>query len=106
MFQEFSVARRFLASVTPGLVARTFMWDGPTMTVTTDGKKRVVIPSAKPGDRFDVEVTSEGKVVLTRLELTDKPDNVRLVKKHGYTVARGTRTIRPEQVRKALDEFP
>jgi len=39
------------------------------MTVTTDEKKRVVIPSARPGDRFDVQVTSEGKVVLTRLEL-------------------------------------
>ena len=76
------------------------------MTVTTDEKKRVVIPSARPGDRFDVQVTPEGKVVLTRLEMADKPDNVRLVKKHGYTVARGTRPITQEQVRKALDEFP
>ena len=76
------------------------------MTVTTDEKKRVVIPSAKPGDRFDVKILEDGKVVLTRLELADKPDNIRLVKKHGYTVARGTRTITQEQVRKALDEFP
>ena len=58
------------------------------MTVTTGEKKRVVIPSARPGDRFDVQMTLEGKVVLTRLELADKPDHVRLVKKHGYTVAR------------------
>ncbi|MDB6040249.1 MAG: hypothetical protein JWM99_4090, partial [Verrucomicrobiales bacterium] len=78
----------------------------PTMTVTTDEKKRVVIPSGRPGDRFDVQMTPEGKVVLTRLKLADKPDNVRLVKKHGYTVARGTRPIAQEQVRKALDEFP
>jgi hypothetical protein len=76
------------------------------MTVTTDEKKRVVIPSARPGERFDVQVTAEGKVVLTRLELADKPDNVRLVKKHGYTVARGTKAITQEQVRKAMDEFP
>lgn len=76
------------------------------MTVTTDEKKRVVIPTAKPGDRFDVQVTQEGRVVLTRLELADKPDHVRLVKKHGYTLARGTRAITQEQVRKALDEFP
>lgn len=76
------------------------------MTVTTDEKKRVVIPSARPGDRFDVQVTAEGKVVLTRLELADKPDNVRLVRKHGYTVARGTRPITELQVRKAMDEFP
>ena len=76
------------------------------MTVTTDEKKRVVIPSARPGDRFDVQTTAEGKVVLTRLEMADRPDNVRLVKKNGYTVARGTRRITQEQVRAALDEFP
>ncbi len=76
------------------------------MTVTADEKKRVVIPSAKPGDRFDVQMTPDGKVVLTRLELADKPDVVRLVKKHGYTVARGTKRITQEQVRRALDEFP
>ena len=39
--------------------------DAPTMTVTTDEKKRVVIPSARPGDRVDVQMTPEGKVVLT-----------------------------------------
>lgn len=76
------------------------------MTVTADRKKRVVIPSARPGDRFDVKVTVEGKVVLTRLELADKPDAVRLVKKHGYTVARGTRRITALRVRKAMHEFP
>ena len=76
------------------------------MTVTTDEKKRVIIPSARPGDRFDVQVISEGKLVLTRLEMADKPDKVRLVKKHGYTVARGTRPITDEQVRKAMDQFP
>jgi hypothetical protein len=76
------------------------------MTVTTDEKKRVVIPTARPGDRFDVQVTAEGRVVLTRLELADKTDNIRLMKKNGYTVARGTRKITQEQVRAALDEFP
>lgn len=53
-----------------------------------------------------MQVTGDGKVVLTRLEMADKPDNVRLVKKNGYTVARGTRRITQEQVRAALDEFP
>lgn len=76
------------------------------MTVITDQKKRVVIPSARPGDRFDLQLTPEGKVILTRLELADKPASVRLIKKHGYTVARGTRKITQEQVRTALDEFP
>lgn len=58
------------------------------------------------GDRFDVQVTPEGKVVLTRPELADQPESVRLVKKDGYTVARGTRRITQEQVRRALEEFP
>jgi hypothetical protein len=88
------------------LEIRSFEGDAPAMTVTTDEKKRVVIPSARPGDRFHVRVTPEGKVVLTRLELADKPDHVRLIKKHGYTVARGTHRITQEQVRRALDEFP
>jgi hypothetical protein len=76
------------------------------MTVTTDAKKRIIIPSARPGDRFDVQVSSDGKLILTRLELADKPDNIRLIKKNGYTVAVGTKKITAEQVRKALDEFP
>jgi len=76
------------------------------MTVTTDAKKRVVIPSASPGDRFDVQLTQEGKVVLTPLELAHKPETVRLVKRHGYTVARGTRPITGEQARKAVNKFP
>ena len=76
------------------------------MTVTADDRKRVVLPAAKPGDRFDLEVSGD-KMVLTRLVLaTDKPEQVKLVKKHGYTVAVGTRPITQEQVRKALDEFP
>ena len=75
------------------------------MTVTADDRRRVMLP-VKPGDRFDVEVSGEGKLVLTPLVPSDKPDNIRLVKKHGYTVAVGTRRITQEQVRKLLDEFP
>jgi len=36
------------------------------MTVKADEKKRVVIPSAKPGDVFNVEL-SGGKILLTKL---------------------------------------
>jgi hypothetical protein len=28
------------------------MWDNPTMTLTADSKKRVVLPGAAPGDVF------------------------------------------------------
>jgi hypothetical protein len=36
------------------------------MTVKADEKKRVVIPSAKPGDVFNIEL-SGGKILLTKL---------------------------------------
>ena len=38
------------------------------MTVTADEKKRVVIPKAKPGDKFEIATPSPGRVVLTRVE--------------------------------------
>ena len=31
------------------------MWDNPTMTLTADSKKRVVLPGAAPGDVFTCE---------------------------------------------------
>jgi len=76
------------------------------MTVIADSRKRVILKPAKPGDRFDVQVTPEGKMILTPLVPDNKPDRVRFVKKHGYTVAVGTRPISQEQVRKLMDEFP
>jgi hypothetical protein len=36
-------------------------------TTTADKKRRVVIPVARPGDIFDVQVEGEEKVVLVRL---------------------------------------
>jgi len=44
------------------------VWDNPAVTVTADDKKRVVLPSAKPGDRFDLQASEEGTFVLRRLE--------------------------------------
>src|SRR5712671_3178913 len=44
------------------------VWDNPAVTVTSDDKKRVVLPSAKPGDRFDLQASEEGTFVLRRLE--------------------------------------
>jgi hypothetical protein len=38
------------------------------MTVTADNKKRVVLPSAKPGDRFDLVKSDKATFVLRRLE--------------------------------------
>jgi hypothetical protein len=41
-------------------------WDYPIMTVKADEKKRVVLPSAKPGDVFNIEFAG-GKILLTKL---------------------------------------
>jgi hypothetical protein len=37
------------------LTAWTETWDNPTMTLTADSKKRVVLPGAAPGDVFVCE---------------------------------------------------
>ena len=37
------------------------------MTAVADNKKRVTIRTARPGDRFDVQVSEDGKIVLTKL---------------------------------------
>jgi exosome complex RNA-binding protein Csl4 len=77
------------------------------MTVIADAKKRVVLPPAKPGDRFDLAV-NEGKYVLTRLEpVKEQRNKVKLVRcKQGYLVAVSERPITQEMTRRYLDEFP
>jgi hypothetical protein len=42
------------------------------MTAVADNKKRVTIRTAKPGDRFDVQVAKDGKVILTPLVADEK----------------------------------
>jgi len=41
-------------------------WDYPTMTLTADTKKRVVVPGAAPGDVFSCEWKGR-EVVLRRI---------------------------------------
>ena len=43
------------------------MWDCPTITVTADAKKRVVLPDAKAGDVFACERQNENRFLLVRL---------------------------------------
>ena len=73
------------------------------MTVIADAKKRVVLPTAKPGDRFDLQLAGE-KVVLTRLEPA-RPI-VAYKRKGGLLLATSETSITWEQTRKAMDEFP
>lgn len=75
------------------------------MRVIADSKKRVTLPT-KPGERFDLQVLSDDKFILTRLMPVERAKTIRLVKKHGYTVGIGTRKISQAEVRKHLDEFP
>lgn len=77
-----------------------------SMTVVADSKHRVTLRFAKPGDRFDVQLSGDGKLVLTRLVPDDRPNQVRLVRRHGYTVGVSKRPISQETARKLLDEFP
>ena len=80
------------------------------MTVTADNKRRVPLRMAQPGDRFDVQVSSEGKVVLTKLVPATKASRpnriVRRLKRRGYHVAVTERPIDMAEVRKLLADFP
>ena len=77
------------------------------MTVTADEKKRVILPSARPGDTFDVQLTGEGKVVLTRLERAQpEPAQVTVEKRGRFSVGVLKRPIDEEALKEALAEFP
>jgi hypothetical protein len=58
------------------------------MTVTADDRKRVVLPAAKPGDRFDLAAPEEGIFVLRRLEPVKArpPKVVKPILRHGVWV--------------------
>ena len=78
------------------------------MTVTADSKKRVVVPLAKPGDRFDVQVSADGaKIVMTLLEPTrSRPAKIKIEKRNGFTVGVSNRALNEQALKAALAEFP
>ena len=77
------------------------------MTVVADSKHRVTLRHAKPGDRFDLAVTADGKYVLTKLEpARQRPARVRFEKRNGYTVGVSDRPIDMRAIQEALAEFP
>jgi hypothetical protein len=77
------------------------------MTVVADEKKSVTLPGAKPGDRFDLQVISEGKILLTPLASSPAhPAVVRIEKKDGFTVGALDRPIDDKALSEALHEFP
>jgi hypothetical protein len=62
------------------------MWDNPIMTVTADSRKRIILAEAKPGDRFDVQVSANGVFLVRRLEPAELAPLVKARKVHGRWV--------------------
>jgi hypothetical protein len=78
------------------------------MTTIADSRKRVVLPAAKPGDRFDVQVSPDGAFIL-RLEpvkKTVRPAKFKLVKKDGFRVIDTDRAPSLETIKELLANFP
>jgi hypothetical protein len=77
------------------------------MTVVADNKKLCL---AKPGDRFDLQVSPEGKFILTKLEPVRQTSaaKVRIEKRGQYHVGVLDRPwpINAEALKEALAEFP
>ena len=56
------------------------MWDYPTMTITADSKKRVVIPWVKPGDVFNCEQQDKNHYLLVKLQPPPPPKAKKMTK--------------------------
>lgn len=77
------------------------------MTVKVDAKKRVLLPVAKPGDVFEIQLFGEGQFVLTRMEpVSRKSTPVRFEKRNGYTVGVSDRPVSQKAINEVLAEFP
>jgi hypothetical protein len=89
-----------------------FLWDVPrVITTKADERKRVVLPQAKPGHVYTVEVTPEGYIMLRELKPSeaaqDRPVNVRFEKRGPYTVGVTDRgPISEAALKEALADFP
>ncbi len=76
------------------------------MTVTTDQKKRVTLPT-RPGVRFELEAFGEDKFILTRLAPVEpRAASVTVSRKDGFSVGDTGRKINPSALKEALAEFP
>jgi hypothetical protein len=76
------------------------------MTVVADNKHRVTLRNAKPGDRFDVQLAPDGRVILTRLvEAQSETEVVKPVRHKGLLVIPGEvdEAALNEQIREARE---
>lgn len=62
------------------------------MTTKADGKRRVVLPGAHPGDVYDVQVQEEGRYLLVRLE---RPEPKASMSREDCVRAMDDRPLRP-----------
>ena len=70
-------------------------------------KKLVILPLARPGDTFDVQLAGEGKLILTRLESgAFNPAQVRIEKRGTFSVGVLDHPINDEALNAALADFP
>lgn len=76
------------------------------MTVTTDSKKRVPLPTS-PGERFDVQAFGNDKFVLTRLAPVELGKaKVKLAKRGAFTIGTSSQNIDAAALKDALKEWP
>lgn len=79
----------------------------PHMKVIVDAQRRVVLPSATPGDSFEVQASSDGTFILTRTEpAATQLASVRLEKRGEFTVGVLDHPIDEQALKEALAEFP
>ena len=77
------------------------------MTVTADAHNRIVLPATQPGDKFDVQMVEDGKLVLTPLESVHNPaSRVRVEMRDGFSVGVLDRPINDRALTEALNNFP
>ena len=77
------------------------------MRVVADARKRVTLPSANPGDSFEIQTSGKGTFILIRLE-TAPPRRARVkVEKRGrFSVGVSNQPIDEQALKEALAEFP
>jgi len=76
------------------------------MTVTADESRRIVLPGAKPGERFDLESSTDG-FTLRRLGPAEKRlAKVTVEKREGFSVWATDQPISEQAIREALADFP
>lgn len=81
-------------------------WDSPTVsTSTVDAEKRVVLPTGRPGDVYDVQRQNERRLLLVRLE---RPEPGERISKQACLEAMRKAPLRPkgrwEQLRQLTRE--